>query len=136
MTVGERIRNRRIELGMSQDELAKKVGYKSRSSVNKIEMSRDLPLTKVQKMANALDVSPGFLMGWEDEVDVPLPSEVVQGAQKAIIDMLNDDSQAQKVENMIRNYLNCPEQIRETIDMLLKSTQQLPESQGQTHNNE
>ena len=136
MTVGERIRNRRIELGMSQDELAKKVGYKSRSSVNKIEMSRDLPLTKVQKMANALDVSPGFLMGWEDEVDVPLPSEVVQGAQKAIIDMLNDDSQAQRVENMIRNYLNCPEQIRETIDMLLKSSQQLPESQERTHNTE
>ena len=38
MEVGELIKKRRIELGMSQDELARKVGYKSRSSVNKIEI--------------------------------------------------------------------------------------------------
>lgn len=41
MTIGERIRNRRIELNMTQEELAKKAGYKSRSSINKIELSRD-----------------------------------------------------------------------------------------------
>lgn len=67
MTVGERIRNRRIELGLSQDELAKKTGYKSRSSINKLESSRNLPLVKVEKMAIALNCSPAFLMGWEDD---------------------------------------------------------------------
>lgn len=65
MTVGQKIKQRRIELNMSQDELAKKCGYKSRSSINKIEMSRDLPLKKVQQMANALDLSVSYLMGWE-----------------------------------------------------------------------
>lgn len=65
MTIGERIKERRIELGMTQDELAKIVGYKSRSSINKIELSRDLPLKKVSLIAAALDTPPGYLMGWE-----------------------------------------------------------------------
>lgn len=69
MNIGERIRNRRIELGLTQDEVAQKTGYKSRSSINKIESSRNLPLTKVEKMANALECSPAYLMGWEDAVD-------------------------------------------------------------------
>ena len=49
MTIGERIKERRIELGYTQDELAKKCGYKSRSSINKIELSRNLPLPKIEK---------------------------------------------------------------------------------------
>ena len=39
MTVGERIAARRKDLNMTQEELARKLGYKSRSSVNKIELS-------------------------------------------------------------------------------------------------
>jgi len=68
MTVGERIKQRRLELGLSQDELAKKVGYKSRSSINKIELSRNLPLKKVAEMARVLDTTPAFLMGWDDDM--------------------------------------------------------------------
>lgn len=70
MNVGERIKQRRIELNMTQDELAKKVGYKSRSSINKIELSRDLPLPKVQKVAKVLECSPSYLMGWEKEYTI------------------------------------------------------------------
>ena len=66
MNVGERIKQKRIEMNLTQDELAKKVGYKSRSSINKIELSRDLPLPKVEKVAKALDCSPSYLMGWEN----------------------------------------------------------------------
>lgn len=67
MTVGERIKQKRLELGLTQDELAKKAGYKSRSSINKIECSRDLPLSKVKKVASLLECSPSYLMGWEDD---------------------------------------------------------------------
>lgn len=67
MTIGEKIRARRIELGMSQEELGKKLGYKSRVSVNKFEKCRDLPLPKVIAMAEALDVSPEWLCGWDDD---------------------------------------------------------------------
>lgn len=67
MTMGERIKQRRLELNLSQDELAQKVGYKSRSSINKIESSRELPLRKINQMATALDCSPAYIMGWVDQ---------------------------------------------------------------------
>ncbi|MCF0106212.1 MAG: helix-turn-helix transcriptional regulator, partial [Holdemanella sp.] len=35
--IGERIRKRREELGMSQEELAELMGYKNRSTIAKIE---------------------------------------------------------------------------------------------------
>ena len=67
MDIGDRIRARREELGMSQDELARAAGYKSRSSINKIEMDgRGLPQPKIVAIAKALHVSPAYLMGWED----------------------------------------------------------------------
>lgn len=73
MTIGERIRARRIELGMTQDELAKKAGYKSRSSINKLESARVLPSRKIEKMAQALECRPVYLMGWTDNpVDGPI----------------------------------------------------------------
>lgn len=68
MDIGNKIRKKREELGMTQDELAKKLGYKSRSSVNKVENSREIPMKKVKLYANALDLSVPFLMGWEKEV--------------------------------------------------------------------
>lgn len=68
MTVGERIKEARIKKGYTQDELAKLLGYKSRSSVNKIEVDgRDIPRSSIVKFAKVLGVKPSFLMGWEDE---------------------------------------------------------------------
>lgn len=87
MTIGKRIKKRRIELGYTQDELAKKVGYKSRSSINKIELSRELPLNKVELMARALDTTPGYLMGWEEEdgsILNPIKLNELDEYQKAI----------------------------------------------------
>lgn len=76
MTAGERIKQERERLGMTQEELAKKVGYKSRSSVNKVETCRDLSLKKVNQYAIALGVSPSYLLGWEDEIDDSEMTEV------------------------------------------------------------
>lgn len=67
-TIAERIRNRRLELGMSQDELARLMGYKSRSSIYKIEASgQDLPRKKIVKLAEALHTTPEYIMGWEEK---------------------------------------------------------------------
>ena len=66
MELYKRIRNRREELGMSQDELAKKMGYKSRSSINKIEMGEnDIPQSKISAFAKALNVDEAWLMGYD-----------------------------------------------------------------------
>lgn len=66
-TIGSRIRKRREELGLSQDELGKKLGYKSRSSINKIELDqRNLTQSKIKAIADALDTTPAYIMGWNE----------------------------------------------------------------------
>lgn len=66
-TIGSRIRNRREELGLSQDELGKRLGYKSRSSINKIELDqRNLTQSKIKAIADALDTTPAYIMGWKE----------------------------------------------------------------------
>ena len=66
MTIGERIKERREYLGMSQEELALKLGYKSRASINKIEKnSRELRQQKIAEIAELLQTTPGYIMGWE-----------------------------------------------------------------------
>lgn len=68
MSIGKRIKQRREFLGLSQEELAKKVGYNSRSTVNKIEKEiNDITQSKIIAFANALDTTPSYLMGWDDE---------------------------------------------------------------------
>lgn len=64
----ENIRKRRIELGLSQQDLAEKLGYKSRSAINKIEMGiNDLTQSKIIAFAKALNTTPGELMGLDDK---------------------------------------------------------------------
>lgn len=81
-TIGDRIKARRIELDMSQDELARLVGYKSRSSINKIESDgRLLPQRKIMEIANALNTTPAYIMGWEEAPSAnPFPT-VLQPAK-------------------------------------------------------
>lgn len=62
--LGNRIREARIAKGLSQDDLAQALGYKSRSSINKIEHGiYDFPLQKTMDIANLLgvDVADLFL---------------------------------------------------------------------------
>ena len=66
--IGDRIKERREYLKMSQDDLAKKLGYKSRSSINKIERDASgLPQSKIVAIANALNTTPAYIMGWESD---------------------------------------------------------------------
>ena len=66
-SLGQRIKNRRIELGLTQEELGKMVGYKSRTTVNKVELGiSSLNETKIIAFAKALDTTPAYIMGWDE----------------------------------------------------------------------
>lgn len=68
MTTADRIKNRRIELGLTQLEVAKRLGLTSKAAVCKVEnQGNDVTLKNVKKFAKALDCSPSYLMGWIDE---------------------------------------------------------------------
>lgn len=65
------IKKKRLELGMSQEELAKMVGYSSRSMIAKIEAGNiDIYQSKIEEIAKALDTTSADLMGWDD-AEVP-----------------------------------------------------------------
>ena len=63
--IGEKIKQFRLALGLTQEQLAERVGYKSKSTINKIEQGvNDIPLTKMEEFAAVLGVATSDLMGW------------------------------------------------------------------------
>ena len=73
----ERIRQRREELGLTQDELAARLSYRSRSTIAKIESGcNDIPQSKIEAFARALSTTTAYLMGWSDDAAAPLPDRV------------------------------------------------------------
>lgn len=61
--VGDKIKKRRMDLGLTQEELAIKMGYRSKSTINKIELGRnDVSQTKLVKFAEVLDCSPAYFI--------------------------------------------------------------------------
>ena len=67
MKIGDRIKSRRKQLKMSADELAARLG-KDRSTIYRYEKGdiENLPLDILEPIANALNTTPQYLMGWEE----------------------------------------------------------------------
>lgn len=88
MRIGDRIKYRREELGLSQDELARRLGYKSRSSINKIEKDASgLPQNKIADIAKALRTTPSYIMGWAEEIE----KNPVQAAERHFEILMDED---------------------------------------------
>ena len=68
MNVGKRIQARRKELNISVDELAKRLN-KNRTTIYRYEKGdiENLPIDALKPLAEILETSPAYLMGWEDE---------------------------------------------------------------------
>lgn len=65
--IGERINARRKELGMTQEELSKKLGYKNKSTISQIENGvNDIMQSKVASFAEALNTTVAYLVGLEE----------------------------------------------------------------------
>lgn len=70
MTVADRIKQRREELNLTQEELAARMGLKGKSSISKIESSGNaVTLKNISKCAQALNTTTNYLMGWYDNPD-------------------------------------------------------------------
>lgn len=71
MSIGQKIKQRRMELGWSQRDLAAKMGYNNNSTVARIENGKvDIPQSRIVKFSEVLGVSIAYLMGWEEEIKV------------------------------------------------------------------
>lgn len=65
MTIGQRIKERRKELGMSVDELAELIG-KNRATIYRYENNNieNLPSPVLKDLADALKTTPEYLIDW------------------------------------------------------------------------
>lgn len=72
MDISKKVKSRRLEMKMTQDELAEKLGYKGRSSINNIEKGKSsVPIDKIEELSDALHVSPiYFISSGNDLADV------------------------------------------------------------------
>ena len=77
MKIGERIKLRRKELGMSADKLGAILG-KDRSTIFRYEKGdiENLPLDILQPIAKALMTTPQYLMGWGDDRKTNSPNDI------------------------------------------------------------
>lgn len=67
MTIGEKIKQRRIELKWSQRDLAAKMEYSNHSTIGRIESGAvDIPQSRIVQFAEVLGVSVAYLMDWEE----------------------------------------------------------------------
>lgn len=111
VNVGQNIARARKEAGLTQEELAVKVGYKTKSAINKIEMGlRDLPQKKIAAFADALGTTPSHLMGW----DTPRPA-AEQGALAAQV--LKDPD----LLSMVQGYMSLSEVDQYAVRLMVAS---------------
>ena len=103
-TVGENILLMRKHLGWTQEELAKRMGYKSKSTINKIELGiNDIPQSKIVQFADVLGTTPAHLMGWDEEKISPEEPKLSEG-EKMLLDLFRQvpEDQQKLVLQMIR----------------------------------
>lgn len=112
MELSDRVRCRREELGLTQDDLAKRMGYKSRVSINKIENGRPVSQKIIVRLADALGVSVPYLMGWDEK-----PAEELQGMGALAAELLMD----QDAMEMVREYMQLNEVDRYAVRLVIAS---------------
>ncbi|MFR5481363.1 LexA family protein [Catenibacterium sp.] len=83
------IKRRRQQLKMTQTDLALKMGYADKSMIAKIEKGNvDLPQSKILAFANALETTPGELMGWDYETEATETVDNIYKLDKIKLPML------------------------------------------------
>ena len=83
MTIGKRIKQRRLEVGLSVEEVAKRLD-KNRATVYRYESEEieKLPVTVIAPLAKVLECSPAYLMGWTDD-----PAPIDHGVKETVTDV-------------------------------------------------
>lgn len=106
MNIGERLKKRRESLGLTLEQVGNYIGV-GRATVQRYENnSIDIKRTVAIKLAEILKTTPGYIMGWDDEIKLepishtpdftPLEEEIIEAyraapavLQKAVLDILH-----------------------------------------------
>lgn len=121
MTVGERLKRRRKELGMSAEAVAEKLGC-SPSTVYRYENGEinKMGIDKLKPIAEAINTSPAYLMGWEDEETLPANVSRIEPMQR--IPLVGQIACGIPIlaEQNIEDYVDLPGHIRADFALTCK----------------
>ena len=120
MNMGERIKERRIELGMTQEDLAVELGLQ-KSAIAKYENGRveNIKRTTIIKMANILHCTPAYLLGFDDNDASVAPSGYYTDPETArLAQEMFEDPEMRSLFHMKRNME--PEKFQAHYDMMKK----------------
>lgn len=121
MTVGERLKRRRKELGMSAEAVAEKLGC-SPSTVYRYENGEinKMGIDKLKPIAEAINTSPAYLMGWEDEETLPANVSRIEPMQR--IPLVGQIACGTPIlaEQNIEDYVDLPGHIRADFALTCK----------------
>lgn len=108
MSVGTNIKKRRYELKLSQQELADAMGYKTRSTIAKIESGEnDVSQKKLRKFADVLDTTvEALISGNAVRRTEPLFTESVPGSCKKVAIILAGGKSGANRQNIPSQFLN------------------------------
>ena len=112
MTVGERIKAARINIGMTQKELAEKLGIPYQSIGQWERDQRNPKVDTLQRLADVLGVSVPYLMGW-NQVD------------KYFCGREASDDTVQKIANNIQMHHSTRAELNLAFDKLNDKGQQV-----------
>ena len=105
MEIGEKIRNRRMELGWSQRDLADKMGYTNNSTIAKIEQGKvDVTQSRVIQFSKVLGVSIAYLMDWDETKKPSLDKLTLTEGELLLLDLFRQvpENKQDLVLDMIR----------------------------------
>lgn len=124
MNLSEKIRNRREQLDLTQQQIGEYIGV-SKATIQRYESGeiQNLKQGHIEKIAEILKVSPGFLMGWEDDKGNPTKEYIKEYVEKesfvdSLISLLVKQGKVEK-------YSDLTESQRKMIELAI--TQQIEE---------
>lgn len=113
MNIGERIRQKRLEAGLSQSELAIRIGCTAKSSISKLEkQGNNITTDRIRRVAAALGCSEADLMGWNDNK--------TEETAYFSVDILKDTIFLAHAKKLFYADQKTKEQVYNFIDFLIK----------------
>jgi transcriptional regulator with XRE-family HTH domain len=122
--MGQRIREKRLEKGLSLERLGKRLGVQ-RAAVSKWELGavENISQTKIREMAKIFDCSPSWLMGYDPGADIDFTGE---DGRTVHIDGINERQEIEKALYLYELYKNAIPPVQEAVEALLKPSKSDP----------
>lgn len=121
MTLAQRIHEARISKGLTLEQLGKMIGL-GKSAINKYEKGivTNIPPDRIEAIAAALDVTPGYLMGWTNmpgQMDVfDMPGMTAEDRTAAYADSTEQQARKSEKRRALEALVNSATE--EEIDLL------------------